>query len=282
MGSSPPPLAYRLVLGQSLRTYRERVGLDANTVADKLGWYSRKVNLVETGQRKLVATEVDRLLELYELSEAEQQYVQGLAREARKRDTATPPIAEWAQTYVAVEVAAQELKVFHEELLPGFVQTREYARALLSQGILQPERGVEDAVERRMTRQEHLIGLDAPRVTLILGEAAVRREVGGRRVLLEQLRFLKTFAELPHVSLRVLPFSSGAHTALGNSFSLLYVGDPVVTFAYAETFIDGQWYDRQQHTEKYAIAFDQAHRTSIAERETLTFLDRLIEEGGGE
>lgn len=277
MGSTPP-LAYRLVLGQLLRTYRERAGLEAAAVADKLGWYLRKVNLVETGQRKLVATEVERLIELYQLTDEEIRKVLELAREARKRDTVTPPVAEWAQTYVAMEVAAHELRVFHEELLPGFAQTEEYARALLSQGILPMERGVEDAVARRLARQRHIMEPDGPRVTLVLGEAALHREVGGAKVMRRQIEFLREFAMLPNVALRVLPFRAGAHTALGSSFFLLYVGEPTTTFAYTETFVDGQWYDRPPYTEHYAIAFDRVHRAALPEAETLDLLERVIDE----
>ncbi|MCP2260011.1 Helix-turn-helix domain-containing protein [Streptoalloteichus tenebrarius] len=276
MGSSPPPLAYRLLLGALLRTLRERTGMTPAEVAERLGWYVRKVNLVETGQRKVVLTEIDRLIELYKVSDEEEQRVRDLGREARKRDTASTPVAEWAQIYVAMESAARELRVYHEELLPGFAQTEEYAREILSHGFLPPKRGVDDAVLRRLERQQHITGPDAPTVAMVLAESALRREVGGREIMRRQVQFLRNLAVLPHISLRVLPNSAGAHAGLGTSFNLLYVGEPATTFAYAESLTDGQWYDRAPHTESYTIAFDRVFRAALPEDDTLTLLDQVI------
>ncbi len=264
------------------RSYRERAALDAATVAAKLEWYPRKVNLVETGQRKLVAAETDRLVQLYELSDAEGAYVQRLAREARKRDTSTPQVAEWAQTYVAVEAAAAELRILYEGLLPGFVQTEEYARAILRRGVAPPERGIEDAVRQRVSRQQHITGPEAPEVTLVLDEGAVRRCVGGAETMRRQLEFLEQLADLPHMARHVLPFVAGEHAALGNSFSLVYVGDPVVTFTYTETFADGHWYDRSPRTGQYELAFEQAYQASLSETDTIALFGRIIGEMEGD
>ncbi|MCP2331401.1 helix-turn-helix domain-containing protein [Actinoalloteichus caeruleus] len=263
MRNNPPPLAYRLLLGQALRAHRERAGLEPNDVAKALGWYQRKVGFVESGHRKIAMAEAERLSELFQLSPAERERVLNLASEARRRDMVTPPVAGWALEYVAVEAAATQVRVFQEELIPGFIQTASYARAILSTALVPARDGVEAAVTARLTRQQRITGPDAPNVHLLLGEAALRRLVGGPKVMREQLRTLSEFAEADHVTLQVLPFVAGEYAALGTSFMLLDVGEPCATFALTETLVDGEWYDGPPYLERFTAAFERVASASL-------------------
>ncbi|AUS77525.1 XRE family transcriptional regulator [Actinoalloteichus sp. AHMU CJ021] len=275
---TPPPLAYRLLLGQALRAHRERAGLDAGDVAKELGWYARKVAFVEGGHRVLALTETERLAELYSLSPSERDHVLMLAAEARRRDRETRPVAVWAQAYVAVEAAATRLRVFYEELIPGFIQSERYARAVLSTAVLPAAGGIDSAVAKRLARAAHVMGENAPQVSLVLGEAALHRRVGGTGGLRQQLDTLRHFAQLDHVTLKVLPFDAGEHTPIGTSFTLLDVGEPSATFAFTETMVDGEWHDSATYTQYFAVAFERVFTAALTPAESESLLAGRIRE----
>lgn len=277
--ANPPPLARRIELGVLLRTYRERAGLDVAKVAAALGWsYVQKVGLVEAGKRTLAPLEVTALADLYKLSPAEREKVIELGKAARKRDPGPAFVADWAQTYVALEAAASHLKFFAEELLPGIFQTEDYARVLLEEGgILSPPE-IDLAVTRRLERQRRLTEPDAPRVTVVLSESSLRRRVGGASVMRQQIDHIRKLAESDNIIVHILPFTAGAHLALGTSFTLIHLGDPVATFVYVEALTGSEFHDRPPHTEVYTIAFDRAQRAALSPAESLDMLDHLAQE----
>ncbi|WP_433273129.1 helix-turn-helix domain-containing protein [Actinosynnema sp. CS-041913] len=279
MAHQPPPLARRIELGALLRAYRERAGVEASEVADALGWsYVQKVGLVESGKRKLAAVEVTVLADLLKLDADERAKVVELGKVARKRDPGPAFVADWAQTYVALETAAEHIKVFAEELLPGLVQTEDYARALLAQGAALTPREVEAAVRQRVDRQRRLVESGAPKLTVVLSESGLRRQVGGRVVMRDQLDHIRQLASRRNITVRLLPFEAGAYLALGTWFTLIQLGDPVVTFVYVEALTDSDIHDRPPHTDVYTLAFDRAQRAALSPTESLARLDHLIEE----
>ncbi|SHF53469.1 Helix-turn-helix domain-containing protein [Streptoalloteichus hindustanus] len=274
--ANPPPLARRIELGALLRTYRERAGLDLGEVAHALGWtYVQKVGLVESGKRKLAATEVAALADLFRLTAAEREKVIELGKEARRRDPGPAFAADFAQTYIALEAAASHIKLYAEELLPGLLQTEDYARTLLEEGgILSPDE-IDLAVARRVERQRQLSG-PALRLSIVLSESALRRQVGGASVMQRQVDHIRELASLPNVTLQLLPFAVGAHLALGTWFHVLHLGDPVVTFVYVEALTESDFYDRPPHTEVYTLAFDRAQRAALSPAESLAVIDDHI------
>lgn len=279
MTNPPSPLARRIELGVQLRTYRSRAGLDVAEVAKALGWsYVQKVGLVEGGKRTLAPTEVTALADLFRLNETERAIVTELAAQARKRDPGPAFAADWAQTYIALEGAASHLKLFAEELVPGLLQTEDYARIVLTEGLALTPTEIELAVERRASRQARLAEPGAPRLTTVLSESSLRRLVGGPATMLHQVEHIVQVASRPNVALHVLPFEAGAHLALGTSFTLIHLGDPAVTFAYVEALTDSDFYDHPPHTEVYTLAFDRAQRAALPLVETLCFLNHFMQE----
>jgi hypothetical protein len=274
--ANPPPLARRIELGALLRKYRDRANLDVAEVAEALGWsYVQKVGLVESGKRKLVATEVTALADLLKLTPVERAKVVELGKEARKRDPGPAFAADYAQTYLACEAAASHLKLYAEELLTGSLQTPDYARVILEQGgILAPDE-IDMAIAQRSERQRNLTDPESPRASIVLSESSLRRMVGGLAVMRGQVDYIRTLSDLPNVTVQLLPFASGAHLALGTSFSLIHIGDPVVTFVYVESLADADFHDRPPHTEVYILAFDRAQRAALSPDDSVTLLDRI-------
>lgn len=279
MTNPPSPLARRIELGVLLRSYRSRAGLDVAEVAHALGWsYVQKVGLVESGKRTLAPAEVSALAELFELNETERAAVTELATQARKRDPGHTFAADWAQTYIALEGAALHLKLFAEELLPGLLQTEDYARTVLTEGLTLTPEEIELAVDRRSERQARLAAPGAPRLTVVLSESCLRRLVGDSTIMRRQLEHVAQIASRPNIALHVLPFEAGAHLALGTSFTLIHLGDPVATFAYVEALTDSDFYDRPPHTEVYTLAFDRAQRAALPRTDSVGLLNLFIQE----
>jgi hypothetical protein len=128
----------------------------------------------------------------------------------------------WFQVYVGLEAEAATLSCYQAEFMHGLLQTRDYARAVHRASLpAATEEAIEQLVEVRMARQELLTSSDAPQLWLVLNEAVLRRVVGGRGVMHEQLTRLAEAASLPTVTLQVIPFSNGAHASMDGSFSVL-------------------------------------------------------------
>lgn len=111
---------------------------------------------------------------------------------------------------------------------------------------------------------------------MVLGEEALRRTVGGRQVQREQLLRLRELAELPNVTVQVMPLSGGAHTALGMSFILLDFGHSRTV--YIEGLTSSDYLILPQHIQAYSLAFDRLRVASLGDRESMAIINTLIEE----
>ncbi|MGH3999661.1 MAG: helix-turn-helix domain-containing protein, partial [Pseudonocardiaceae bacterium] len=211
----PGPVVQRIMLGGELRALREAAKISTDAAATALSWYRAKVSKVETGTVRLTAAELSELLRLYNADEATTERVQRLGEEARRK-TSPARVPDWAKQYVSLEANATEIKLFFADFIPGMLQTRDYARAMLSTSVIVPPADVEAMAASREHRAERLRS-GAPLLWVVLGEEALRRTDGGRQVQRGQLLRLRELAELPNVTVQVMPLSGGAHAALGMS-----------------------------------------------------------------
>ncbi|WP_093149656.1 helix-turn-helix domain-containing protein [Saccharopolyspora antimicrobica] len=271
------PAVRRVQVGLILRNLRERAGVKPKEIAERLDWYANKVTRVEKGELTVSAAEVDVLLGMFGVRDGrESDRLRALAKEARRRDQPAR-VPDWAATYVALEGAAAEIKHYDPEVIPAVLQTEHYARAVLSNP-LDDTQDVEPAVNERVQRAERMLGEDAPDVWCVIGEAALYRQVGGREVLRDQLQHLRRAAGRPNITLQILPFEAGEHVALGSSFRLLHLAEPVATFVYVEALTSSDYLDKPSHTDRYAKAFDTLRAVAASDRVTARMLDRRIKE----
>jgi transcriptional regulator with XRE-family HTH domain len=270
----PGPVVQRIMLGSELRTLREAAKISTDDAAATLGWYRAKVSKVETGTVRLTAAELSSLLTLYKTDDATSERVQRLGEEARRKTTPAR-VPDWAKQYVSLEASATEIKLFFGDFIPGMLQTRDYARALLSTSVIVPPADVEQMAASREHRAERLRG-GTPLLWVVLGEEALRRTVGGRQVQRGQLLRLRELAELPNVTVQVMPLSGGAHAALGMSFVLLDFGHSRTV--YIEGLTSADYLVRPQHTQAYNLAFDRLRVASLGDRESLTIVNTIIDE----
>jgi Domain of unknown function (DUF5753) len=181
---------------------------------------------MELGRVSFKERDVVDLLEIYGVTdETERATLVALAREANspgwwhKYGDVLP---DWFQVYVGLEEAAALIRLYEVQFVPGLLQTADYARAVVRLG--QPGASaaeIERRVSLRMSRQELLSKPDAPRLWAVVDEAALRRPIGGKEVMRAQLERLIEVTKEPNITLQVVPFSSGCHTAEGGAFTIL-------------------------------------------------------------
>jgi transcriptional regulator with XRE-family HTH domain len=262
------------MLGGELRVLREAAKISTEDVAAALRWYRAKVSKVETGTVRVTAVELSALLRLYHADDATSERVQRLGEEARRKTTPAR-VPDWAKQYLSLEASATEIKLFFADFIPVMLQTRDYARAVLSISVVVPPADVEQMAANREHRAERLRS-GAPLLWVVLGEEALRRTVGGPQVQRGQLIRLRELAELPNVTVQVMPLSGGAHAALGMSFTLLDLGHSRTV--YIEGLTSADYLVRPQHIQTYNLAFDRLRVASLSDRESLAIINTLIDE----
>lgn len=257
------PIVSRHQIGRELRRLREGRALQQSDAARLLDCDDTKITKVETGKAALTVGEVRALLGLYQLPEAVWPPLLHLARDARRRTSHR--VADYARKYAALEAESAEIRSYHAETIPGLFQTENYARAvtLAWDPELRPD-VVEQFVSSRVKRAEILTSDNPPHVWAVLNEGVLRREVGGRGVMDAQLDRLLEIIEMPTVTLRVLPFSAGAHAAMGSSFVLLRLPEPVgLRVVYLEGLTSADYRDQPREVATYSLMFDRLLSASL-------------------
>lgn len=222
------PSLNRRRLRIELRKARDQAGLTQRDAVQQLEWSLSKLIRIEKGTVSLSVTDLRALLQLYgvtdparveELEEAARGS-KGVSWWVQYSEVVTPAYA----LYLGYEGSADTIRMYNPVVLPGLVQTEDYATALMS--TLAAEARVRPQVELRITRQERFFDSDdGPEIEIVLDEAAVRRQIGGPAVMRRQLDHLKSLTAHPRLTIRVLPFSAGAHFGVSTSFILLEFKD---------------------------------------------------------
>jgi hypothetical protein len=218
------PTLRRRRLGSELKKCREQAGLTQEQVSRHFEWHAAKVTRMETARVAVTPRDVKDLLVLYGVADEEyRDALMELARLSRERtwwtdyrDLMRPG------NFVGMEAEASSMRTWEPVVLPGLLQTEAYMRALLRAGRrADPPESIDRRVALRLKRQDRLTDADPLRLSAIVDEAVLRRTVGGKDVMQEQLRRLLDAGALPNVSLRILPFDSGEHAFLGGPAALL-------------------------------------------------------------
>lgn len=282
MGAHVPTVRSRR-LRYELRRLRERASLTYDQVAEELGWSASKMYRIENDKVGVIVRDVRRMLNLYGVGAGEQrEALLTLARD-KGRDEGWwhrygDVLPEWFQVYVSLESEADSLREYESELVPGIVQTEEYARAIMH---TLPNKGpgdeAERAIEARMARQEALTRNEQP-VSLwaVLNEAVPRRLVGGEKVTGRQLAHLVEMAKLPNIAIQVLPFSAGAHAGMRNAFHLLRFPESTDRqVVYVETQTGSLYLERQDEIDRYTRMFDYLRAKALGVEESEEWLTQM-------
>ncbi|MFY1697956.1 MULTISPECIES: helix-turn-helix domain-containing protein [unclassified Solwaraspora] len=221
---------------RALKAARVAAGVSQDGLADKINWSASTIAAIETGRRKPTfkfAEEADEALETGGL------LTELLDRAERQRTPA------WFLAWRRIESEARRLRSFELAVIPGLLQTEEYARAIISAGGLRTPAKVEELVRVRMERQELLTRDDPPECIFILDESMLARPIGDHAILDRQLQHLQEVAKLPNVRIHILPTEVGAHVGLGGGFAIAQLSD-VDPMLYLENNARGQVADDEE------------------------------------
>ncbi|WP_018683256.1 helix-turn-helix domain-containing protein [Actinokineospora enzanensis] len=268
-------------LGRLLRTFREQAGKTQPEVAARMDWSVSKLIRIEKAAVGVSTTDLRALLTEYGMHDDELVTdLTNVAKESREQpwyaqfDSVT---SEPFRRLLAYEGSAVAIHQFHPLLVPGHLQTREYARAVLATVYSGAE--LDLALEARMQRQQRLAE-EPPRLVMLIDEGAVRREIGGREVLHEQLRHLLVRTSEPTTCVRVVPYGAGAHPGLAGAFVLLELDEEISdTVLFEETA--GKDYLANGDSDVVTAAWERflaIEQSALTEAETVTLLRGLLGE----
>ncbi|WP_073948347.1 helix-turn-helix domain-containing protein [Streptomyces kebangsaanensis] len=279
MTPSVDPSLNRRKLRIALRRAREEADLTQREAAERVEWSQSKLIRVETGTVSISVSDLRALMQVYGITEpAVVEELEAAARGSKGsswwssfHDVVNPQFAQ----YLGYETAAVSLSTYHPIVVPGHLQTRGYAEALLTPRGLEPDR-LKRVVDLRMKRQERMFGGEGDFEALfILDEAAVRRRIGGNAVMAEQLQQLLDFGARPDVTIRVLPFEAGAHYSTLGSFVLLGFADDedLLYLEYATGSMTGG--EDPELLRRYQNCLEDISRLALDSSESLGLIGRI-------
>lgn len=267
-------------VGRRLTKLREKARLTQEQAAQRLEKGRSTIIRMEDGADNVRFRDIDlkAMLEVYGASTEEATVVLALAAETRNgkkkgwwHDYTELP--EWFGLYVVLEDSATSIREYESELIPGLLQTQEYAELLYRTptGSTTPEQA-KQRVQARMERQSVLDRPNAPRFVVVLNEAVVRRPIGDDGLMTRQLEHLLEVGKRSNVSIRILPFAAGMHggMAAGNSFMLLDFpedpsGEPIEpSLAYVDTLTGAMYLDKPSEFAAYELVWRDVDKKALS------------------
>jgi transcriptional regulator with XRE-family HTH domain len=281
-GDGRSPVVQRRRLRTELRKARLEERLTQEQVAEAMDWSLSKVIRIENGSVGISTNDLKALLRLYKVTDADR--IDDLVAHAKAgrerswwsgyREIAPQSLLQ----LIGYESAAFVTRNFETLLVPGLLQTEEYARAIFKE--FETLTHLETLVEIRMRRQDLLDRADPPLLFFILDEAVVRRQIGGKAVMRRQLQRLVEAADRPNVTIEVVPFSAGAHPGLQGPFVIVEFPDPedddVLFLESARGDVISR--DLPEEVTAHREAFEVLRKLSLGPDRSLTYLDKLADE----
>ncbi|MFD3315353.1 helix-turn-helix domain-containing protein [Streptomyces sp. NPDC058694] len=274
------PAVRRRKLGAELRALRARAGLKSGEAARLVGWHQSKVSRIETGRSGVKPTDVELLLDAYEVRDAELREL--LVVLAGSDDNGRH---HWWHAYrgllpstysdfISLESQASVMRTLENTVVPGLLQTPEYAREVTLAAVDgAPDDKVDALVEVRIARQDVLRSNRPLRLSAVLDEAALRRTVGGPEVMARQLDHLREAAHLPHVRIQVLPFGVGAHVGVTGPFVIFsFPSTSDLDVVVLDHLTSSLYLERKEDLQAYSEAFDSLQVHALSPEETLDFI----------
>ncbi|MFI1359791.1 helix-turn-helix transcriptional regulator [Streptomyces sp. NPDC020898] len=279
MPTAVDPSLNRRKLRLALKSARDSRGLTQRDAADALEWSLSKLIRIEAGTVSLSVTDLRAMLLEYGVEDPE--VVADLEEAARGskgqswwseyNDVISQPFSQ----YLGYESAANTIRGYHPSLIPGQLQISDYISAIFEVG--EPVAKAEQLTDLRLARQERILQEGGPRVEMILDEAALRRQIGGPATMRRQLAFLKGLVTEQRATLRVLPFSAGAHDSVDSSFTLLGFRDDedVLYLTGPRGTVTNR--DDRKLVARYQECFEDLENKALNEEDTIAMFDDLIE-----
>jgi transcriptional regulator with XRE-family HTH domain len=278
------PTVLRMVLGKRLQDLRESAGLSYEQAGRALDVTHATIRRMEKAEVGLKIPYVEKLLTTYGITSPEE--IGGflaLAREANRpgwwhsfRDV----LPDWFSAFVSLEGEASIIRAYEPHYVPGLLQTADYARAVLRAGL--PHAAGEEVdrlIDLRVERQTLLARAEAPLLWVVMDETVLRRPIGGRTVMRDQVTALMDATERSNVRLQVMPFASGPHPAMYGPFHIFRFQLPELPdIAYSESLVGGVYFDERDDVSTFLEALDRMCAQAAPAHSTKAILDGMRKE----
>ncbi|MFI6179341.1 helix-turn-helix domain-containing protein [Nonomuraea sp. NPDC051191] len=278
------PTALRILLGSQLRKLREAKNVSREEAGHLIRGSESKISRMELGRVGFKERDVSDLLTLYGVVDP-----QARAAVLDLVATANEPgwwhrfndvLPTWFQAYVGLEEAAARIRTYEVQFVPGLLQTKEYARAVVTAGaagIATEE--IARRVDLRLERQRIFDRPDGPIFWAVIDEAALRRPIGGVEVMRAQLEHLIDLMRQPSITIQIMPFSFGGHSAEGGAFSVLRFPDrDLPDVVYVEQLASALYLDKREDVDRYTEVMERLCAVSTTPDETIDLLRTIAEE----
>jgi transcriptional regulator with XRE-family HTH domain len=281
VGRRTSPTVRGRELGNLLRGYREAKGLTAVEVAAALEISPSQISRLETAQRQPVILYVRALCKFYELDDQVTARLVRIARESREEgwwqeyDLESP-----TATYLSLETAATSIRGFENYVVPGLLQTADYASAILEplRSYLRKEK-IAQTVDSRVARQQILTGDNAVQFHVIIDEAVLDHRVGGENVMVAQLETISRCSQLPNVTVQLLPRSVGAHPGMDGPFTVLsFAEEHMDSVVYTEGPLGQIFQDSSDEVSRRLSVFSTLSTLAANPELSYSMLQKRIEE----
>jgi hypothetical protein len=270
-----------MLLGVQLRRLREARGISREDAGYAIRGSESKISRMELGRVGFKERDVMDLLSMYGVEdERERTEMVLLVRNAntpgwwhRYNDL----LPSWFQSYLGLEAAASLIRTYEIQFVPGLLQTEEYARAVILLGYADAAtEEIERRVQLRLERRKVLSRASPPQLWAIVDEAALRRPIGGRAVMRDQLEYLIEVTRLPQIRLQVVPFNVGGHAAAGGAFTILRFPDhDLPDVVYLEQLTGALYLDKREDVDEYAGAMGRLSIEAIPPTRTSEILEQI-------
>ncbi len=282
MATEHSPTIRRRRLALELRRLRETAKLTCEEVAEHLECSASKISRMETGRVSVSPRDVRDMLELYRAPDEQRESLVQLARDSRQKgwwhaysDAMLPHIA----TYIGLESAASEIRIYEVSLIPGLLQTEAYARTVIQAGMMDsPREDIERKVALRMARQPAVSRGGPLQIWAVVDEAALRRCVGGPAVMRSQLEHLLCQAAMPNVQLQVVPFAAGAHPGMGRPFVILVFSEGDTDVVYLEELVSALWVEDVAEVARHNAFFNHLRATALSFEDSRALIKSVLKE----
>ncbi|MGX1542847.1 helix-turn-helix domain-containing protein [Streptomyces adustus] len=278
------PTARRRRLSIELKKLREQSSLTCAQVGAALDWSGSKVNRMETGSGRVQPSDIDALCRYYDTSEELREFLKSLARQAKVRgwwQVHGSGVPEWFNIYIGLEQDASRFRQYQCELIPGLMQTHAYASELHRAGAHMAVEDIERAVQVRMERQTWLARQDAPDAWFIVNEGALRKVIGDRSLMRDQIERVLESARLPTVTLQVLPFDSGTCPVTGSFTMLGFPAPEDPDLVYRDGITDAVYLEGEHHVREYDRTFDGLRAAALSPQRSNRLVETVLKEYAG-
>jgi transcriptional regulator with XRE-family HTH domain len=255
------------MFGEQLRAMREKRGWSRDELGEMIGHTGSTIANIETAYRAPTleqARSFDRAFDLPQVFERMEERLHGL------------PFSAGFRPFAPYEAEALVLRTYENTIVPGLLQTEDYARAILETHPDVTPDEVQERLDGRMARQRILTRESPrpPRIWALLDAAVLRREIGSRKLMEGQLRHLLDLAQRPGITIQVLTVTT--HCGLHGAFTIAET--PSRRVSYIETIVDGMTSEDQGATVDLELRSDVLRTESLRGGESIALLEKVLEE----